>query len=95
MEKDQWERFRRAGELPLIHRRSITASVSVVAAFALCAWIVIQPPGMNHVRAEATVHVTLPTVVVVGRRASPERFAVAKSGSDPAARAVVAEHSQP
>jgi hypothetical protein len=95
MERDQWEHFRRAGELPLIHKRSITSSVGVVAAFALCAWIVFQPPGIHRVGAEAPVHVTLPTVVIVGRRASIESFATAKNVSDPAAKAVVAEQSQP
>jgi hypothetical protein len=95
MKRDQWEHYRRAGELPLIHKRSMCRSVSAVAATALGAWLVIQPPAVNHERAESAVHVTLPPVVVVGKRVSSEPVVTAQSDAiQPVAR-IVAERLRP
>jgi hypothetical protein len=94
MKKDQWARYRRTGESPLIHKRSIISTFSAGAVLCLSAWIVLQPPGMNRADDSGPLHVTLPAVLIVGKRALPEPMVTAQSDVAPAAH-VVAEHTQP
>lgn len=95
MKKDQWARYRRTGESPLIHTRSIVSALGVGAVLCLSAWIVLQPPGMRRESNSGQLHVTLPKVVIVGKRLLPEPMLAEQSHVVHRVADVVAERAQP